>query len=97
MVLVDFFIGFTLVNGLPHFVLGTWKANMLSGFGFGHPQNKLYGILNLVVSVSLYLYSYGMENLMANGIYLGGLVVVVIYILTSSIWRDFSNAKVLKK
>ena len=97
MTLIDFIIGLTLVNGLPHFVLGTWKANMLSGFGFGQTQNKLYGLLNLGISLSLYIYSYGFENILENGIYVGGLTVVILYMLTGTIWRDFSNKKMQNK
>ena len=97
MTLIDFIIGLSLVNGLSHFVLGTWKANMLSGFGFGHLQNKLYGFLNLVISLALYIYSYGFESIVENGIYAGGLTVVILYMLTGRIWRDLSNKKVQNK
>ena len=97
MTVMDFIIGLTLVNGLPHFVLGTWKANMLSGFGFGHTQNKLYGLLNLVVSLSLFIYSYGFESILENGMYVGGLTVVILYMLTGTMWRDISNKKMKHK
>lgn len=97
MTLIDFITGLTLVNGLPHFVLGTWKGNMLSAFGFGHLQNKLYGLLNLAISLTLYIYSYGFEGFLGNGIYLGGLFVVISYMFTGSFWRDFSNKRVERK
>ena len=53
------------------------EANMLSTFGFGHPQNKAYGLLNLMISIALYAYSYGLDQIFENGIYFEGLVVVV--------------------
>jgi hypothetical protein len=33
---IDFLIGLTLMNAMPHFVLGVWKGRMLSAFGFGN-------------------------------------------------------------
>ncbi len=96
MNLIDFFIGLTLVNALPHFVLGTWRANMLSAFGFGHLQNKGYGMLNLSISIALFAYNYGLVGFLDQGMYLGGLTVVMVYMLTGSFWRDFSNTRVGK-
>jgi hypothetical protein len=71
MDVIDFFIGLTLMNAMPHFVLGIWKARMFSAFGFGDTKNILYGLLNFIISVGLFLYKYGMERLLANGIYAG--------------------------
>lgn len=91
MNLIDFIIGLTLMNALPHFVLGIWKRRMLSAFGFGNLQNILYGLLNFVISLSLYLYQYGMDHLLSNGIYLGALTLVVIYFLTSKVLFNIFN------
>lgn len=81
MNVLDFFIGLTLVNALPHFVLGIWKGRMLSGLGFGDRANIAYGILNFAISVGLFLYGYGIDGLLENGMYVGGLFVVVMYFL----------------
>ncbi|RJP55801.1 MAG: hypothetical protein C4557_00855 [Anaerolineaceae bacterium] len=86
MTIIDFLIGMTLMNSMPHFVLGTWKGRMLSAFGFGDLQNILYGLLNLILSVGLFLYKYGMEKLLDNGIFTGALVLLVIYFLTGQYW-----------
>lgn len=77
--ILDFIIGLTLVNTIPHFVLGIWKGRMFSGFGFGNRNNILYGLLNFTVAISLFLYQYGMEGLLKNFIFLGGLFVVIAY------------------
>ena len=45
--LTDFIIGLTLMNAMPHFVLGTFQARMLSGFGYGDHANIIYGRLIL--------------------------------------------------
>ena len=88
MTIIDFFIGLTLMNAMPHFVLGTWHARMFSAFGFGDRQNIAYGLLNFAISVSLYLYQYGLDHLINNGIYVGALAVLFIYFLTGHFWRN---------
>lgn len=85
MSFIDFIIGLTLINTIPHFVLGIWKGRMLSAFGFGNTANILYGILNFVVSITLFLYKYGMEGLVQNGIYVGGLFVLISYFLVGKL------------
>ena len=86
MTIVDFLIGLTLMNAMPHFVLGVWRGRMLSAFGFGDIKNILYGILNFTISVGLFLYKYGLEKLQENGIFAGALVLLVIYFLTGQYW-----------
>ncbi len=90
MNIIDFLIGLTLINALPHFVLGVWKGRMLSGLGFGNKQNILYGLINFTISITLFLYKYGFEGLTENGIYLGALFVVVAYfVLGKLLYRQF--------
>ncbi len=91
MNITDLIIGLTLMNAMPHFVLGTWKARMFSGLGFGNWQNIGYGLINFAVSISLYLYKYGFESLFENGIYLGALAVLVIYFVTGKFWYKLFN------
>ena len=71
----------TLVNCLPHFVLGIWGGRMLSGLGFGNRGNIIYGIFNFIVSIGLYVYQYGLANIFQNGIYLGALFVIISYFI----------------
>ena len=93
MTVVDFLIGLTLVNSIPHFALGVWKGRMLSGFGFGDRANIGYGMLNLGISVTLFLVNYGLDALLENGIYLGGLTVVVLWIaLGKTLHRVFGTS-----
>lgn len=42
---IHFIISATLMNAMPHLVLGTWKGRMFSAFGFGDKQNIAYGFL----------------------------------------------------
>ena len=97
MDIIDFFIGLTLMNAMPHFVLGIWKGRMLSGLGFGNLQNILYGLVNFSISIGLFLYKYEIEMLFENGIYLGALVVLLIYFVTGQFWNTMFHKKYYEK
>src|SRR5947207_7980324 len=86
MNIIDLLIGLTLMNAMPHFVLGVWKGRMLSAFGFGDTKNILYGLLNFVISLTLFVSRYGTEQLFKNGIYVGAMLILVIYFLTGRFW-----------
>jgi hypothetical protein len=86
MDIVDLLIGMTLMNAMPHFVLGVWKGRILSAFGFGDAKNIVYGLLNFTISMGLFLYKYGVAQLLTNGIYAGALILLVIYFLTGKYW-----------
>ena len=83
---IDFLIGMSLMNAMPHFVLGTWKGRMLSAFGFGNTKNILYGLLNFLASLGLFVYKYGPENIVQHGVYAGAVVLLIIYFLTGWCW-----------
>ena len=91
MTLIDFLIGVTLMNAMPHFVLGVWKGRMFSGLGFGNQQNILYGLMNFIISVGLFIFRYGAGELLENGIYLGALSVLLVYFLTGKFWYSLFN------
>jgi hypothetical protein len=93
MTIIDFLIGMTLMNAMPHFVLGVWKVRMFSAFGFGNTKNILYGILNFIISLELFLYKYGGEQLIRNGIYIGALALLLIYFLTAQFWYSIFHKK----
>jgi hypothetical protein len=86
MTLIDFLIGMTLMNSMPHLVLGIWKGRMFSAFGFGNMQNIAYGILNLAISLGLVIYKYGVDKIFENGIFTGALVFLLIYFVTGQFW-----------
>jgi hypothetical protein len=91
MKIIDLLIGITLMNAMPHYVLGVWKANMLSGFGVGHTKNVVWGLVNAIASVSLFVYQYRIDGLIENQIYLGALIVLVTFLFTSWFWYRFYN------
>ena len=93
MTALDLVIGITLMNAMPHFILGTWRQRMINAFGFGDRGNMVYGLLNYAVSLSLFLYLYGWAGLMDNGIYMGASIIVLIYFCTSWFWRRLFSLK----
>jgi hypothetical protein len=93
----DFIIGLTLANTIPHFVLGIWKGRILGGLGFGNTANILYGFLNFGVSVSLFIYTYGINGILENGIYLGALFVVVSYLFLAKILYNYFHVGYFSK
>ena len=93
MTIIDFLIGATLMNAMPHLVLGIWKGRMFSAFGFGNKQNIAYGFLCLVISIGLYIYEYGTSKIWENGIYAGALSLLIIYFLSGQFWYNLFNKK----
>ena len=94
MNIVDFLIGLTLMNAMPHFVLGIWKGRMFSAFGFGNRQNLAYGLVNAAISLSLFLFKHGPQRFFTSGIYAGAWVLLLIYFLTGWFWyRLFQEAQ----
>lgn len=87
MKIIDLLIGITLMNAMPHYVPGVWKAKMLSGFGVGNTKNILWGLCNFMVSVCLFIYQYGVHGLIENQMYLGALIVLITFLFSSWFWQ----------
>lgn len=94
MTLIDFFIGLTLMNAMLHSVLGYWKGRMLTPFGYGNIQNIVYGFLNMVISLGLFINTYGLRELINNGIYAGAITVLLILLVFGRLlYRLFNRAE----
>ena len=91
MNILDLIIGATLMNSMPHYILGIWKGKMLSGFGMGNRQNILWGLTNFVTSICLFIFKYGVAGLIGNQIYLGATFILVTFFLTSLFWYKYFN------
>ena len=74
------------LNAMPHLILGIWKGRMVSAFGFGNKQNIVCGLLCFAISIGLYIYKYGADHILDNGIYVGAVALLLIYILTGQFW-----------
>lgn len=92
MSFIDFFIGFFLMNAMPHFILGKWNQRMLSGFGYGDRANQWYSLANLAVSLALFIYHYGAAGLLVNGMYVGALTILIAFYILGGLWKKiFTN------
>jgi hypothetical protein len=87
----DMISGALLMNAMPHLVLGIWKGRMFSAFGFGNRQNIAYGLLCLVLSVSLFTWQYGIRSLPEHETYTGALSILLIYVFTGKFWYKLFN------
>ena len=97
MNVIDFIIGLSIANSLPHFLFGTWRVRMLSGLGFGNKANIAYSLINFIIGIALYSYKYGLSSLLENGILLGVLFVIVVYFIVGRICFIQFHEKYYKK
>jgi hypothetical protein len=88
---IDFIIGALLMNAMPHFILGIWKGKMLSGFGVGNSRNIVWGIVNFVASVSLFIYQYTLHGFKEHVMYTGAVFIMVTFFCTSYFWYRYFN------
>jgi hypothetical protein len=88
MNIIDLVIGLTLMNAMPHFVLGIWKGRILSAFGFGPRANLAYSAVNFAVAIGLFLYRYGTAGLAQHGIFVGALAILVAYFVTGKFFYE---------
>ncbi len=86
--IIDFFIGFTLLNGMAHIVIGSVKVRFLSLFGFSNFANFIYGLLNVIIGLVLFQIQYGLSSITNHGMVLGALLMIIIYLSTG---RFFFN------
>ena len=83
--IIDFIIGVMLMGSLFHISFGIWNVKVLSPFGSSKKSNLLYGIFVLGISQSLYLYKNGLNELMQDKLYLGGLFALF-YTVLFGLW-----------
>jgi len=86
MNIIDLLIGLTLMNTMPHYILGIWKVRMISGFGTGSARNILWALFNFFLSVGLFVYAYGFGAFAANGIYAGAVLLQLIFFIAAPFW-----------
>ena len=79
--IIDFLIGLTLVNVLPHYMVGILNIRFLGLYGYGNRQNIAYAWTSLVISAVLFHLNYGISSLLDHLWYLGGLSVILSYLL----------------
>ena len=80
--LVDFLIGFLLMNAMPHMLFGLMNIRFFSAFGFSPLGNLAYAELNIIAALALFHFQYGISTLANQGLIVGALAMLAIYMLT---------------
>ena len=78
--LIDFFIGLTSMNAMPHLMAAQMEVRFLSLFGLRAKANYGYAALNLIIALVLFQIQYGLSNLFNHGLFVGTLSILVFYI-----------------
>ncbi len=91
--LLDFLIGLLLMNAMPHMIFGLIRLRFLSLFGFSSLGNLLYALLNLLIAGGIYHYQYDIRSLQQDGIMLGALAVLLLYLITGRFLAGFFQPK----
>ena len=77
--LIDFIIGVTLMNALPHMLVGYGNIRFLGLFGYGNLPNIAYAALSTFISTGLFTWKYGLEGWTGNMLYVGAVSVLIAY------------------
>lgn len=86
-------MGFTLMNAMSHFLFGLLNIRFLSAFGFSSQGNIAYGLLNVVITLGLFQYRYGIAELMSHGVEIGAGAVLLLYLVTGRFFYNLFQTK----
>ncbi|MCA9966700.1 MAG: hypothetical protein KC423_20765 [Anaerolineales bacterium] len=81
-ILIDFLIGFFLMNAMPHMIYGQTKIRFLNAFGFSWQGNLAYSALNVIIALGLFHWQHGIQTIANHGTMIGALALFVIYLIT---------------
>lgn len=79
--ILDFLIGFLLINSLPHFVLGITKTRFLGMFGYKPIANIWYAVVQFALALVLFHIQHGIETILKNGIFLGAAFTCLLFLV----------------
>lgn len=71
--IIYFIIGVMLMGSLFHLSFAIWNVKVISSFGYSKKANVLYGSLVFCFTIGLYLYKNGLNAMLEDKLYLGGL------------------------
>jgi len=91
--ILDFLTGFFLMNAMPHLIFGIIRLRFLSLFGFSAIGNLLYAVVNVGIAGGIYHYQYDISSIQQDGILLGALAMLVIYLITGRFFVGLFQAK----
>jgi hypothetical protein len=93
MNLIDFIIGGLLANAMPHLIFGLTNTHFLGLFGYSAKGNIMYALLQFTLCIILLLVNYNFSQLLNNGILIGGLTVLVLYLVFGKFLVKFYQNK----
>jgi hypothetical protein len=93
MNLIDFIIGGLLANAMPHLIFGLTNTHFLGLFGYSAKGNIMYALLQFTLCIILLLVNYNFSQLLNNGILIGGLTVLVLYLVFGKFLVKFYQKK----
>jgi hypothetical protein len=85
---VDFLIGFTLMNAMPHLLFGLLKIRFFSVFGFSPQGNIAYAFLNIAIALTLFQIQYGLTTLAQHGVVVGAVAMWFIYLVSGKFFYN---------
>ncbi len=86
--LIDFLIGFFLMNAMPHLIFGLTKQRFLSLFGFSSSGNLAYAFLNVVIALVLFHSQHGLQELMNHGIVVGAIIMFLLHLVLNKFFYN---------
>ena len=89
MTFTDFIIGALAANAMPHLIFGLTKTHFLGMFGYSPKGNITYAVLQFVICIGLYCYTYGYNILLDNGFLVGALTVLLLYFVFGKLLVQF--------
>lgn len=81
------------MNAMPHFVFGITKTKFLGLFGFSPNGNIAYAVLQCVICLVLFHLKYNLANILENGIFVGGLTVLILFFGFGKLLLSLFNKK----
>jgi hypothetical protein len=91
--ILDFFIGFLLVNSLPHFVLGITNTRFLGMFGYKPSANIWYAVVQFALALVLFHINHGIGTILNNGIFLGAVCTCFLFLIFGKTILKFYQKK----
>jgi hypothetical protein len=70
------------MNAMPHLLFGLLNVRFISALGFSPQGNIAYAFLNVAIALILFHMQYGIEKLMNDGVVVGALTMLLIYLIT---------------
>lgn len=78
---IDFFTGLTLVNVIPHYLVGLLNVRFLGLYGYSSKGNIAYSWTSFIASLILFHINYGLGSILEHTWFLGGVFVVLAYLI----------------